>query len=355
MVNPLDIQRWNISDGNFTGDPRHDEEWYKWYEWYANIGKTMDAVATVTLVVVGLICNTLSIIMMTKTSFRRLSSGVYLLLLAIFDITFNLVTAAQILFYALSGTFFNDRAACKISVYLINVSITLSSWMIVAVSVERLVAVILPHKATTLSTRKNAWKASAIIIAILVPLNIYSFFIYDIPDEPNPECFLSDEFNNNVAGIAFGLLHLMVYSLVPSLIIIVSNVILIRKVRQSVRNRNEAGIKDEISDETKSLICTLILVSTVFVVCTLPLSGFLISDFIPPEQLYSPTTRELWFSICSVLMKVNHSVNFLLYFMSSRKSRQEFCRFVCCKKESERGLNDSTMAAGTSISMVERK
>ena len=328
---------WDNSTEN-TEDP--DFEY--WSEHYSMEGERLYIYGFPVFYFIGLFGNILGIILMTRGTFKQMSSGVYLLLLSISDLIVCILYISEWFPKATLGIFITSHSAvCKGHGYLRKVFEETSSWMIVAITVERASILIRPSLAWIISRRKISWIVSGVVFTLLALINIYQPFIFDIVEDG--ECFFVDEYNDNLAGLGFALTDLFLYSFIPSIILIVCNVALVIKLKKS----------DQVTDvvETsltgrKKIVAMVIGLSVLFVVLTLPHSCFIISDFIPPDMLWEPASRELWFHIVALLVAVNHSINIFLYFLAFR---QEFWDiFKCCKcsggKKSDIPLHSTTLS-----------
>ena len=314
---------WDNSTGNQS--TTEDPEFRYWLQHYAKEGERLYVYGFPLFYFIGLFGNILGIILMTRGTIKQMSSGVYLLLLSISDLIVCILGIVEWFPLAALGIYLSDHSVvCKGNQYLRKLFEETSSWMIVAITVERASILIRPSLAWIISRRKISWIVSGVVFTILALINIYQPFIVGIVEDG--ACFFVDEYNDNLPGLGFALTDLFLYSFIPSVILIVCNVALVIKLNKS----------DQIADvvETsvtgrKRIVAMVIGLSILFVVLTLPHSCFIISDFIPPDILWVPTTRELWFYIVALLVAVNHSINIFLYFLTFR---QEFWDiFKCCK------------------------
>ena len=115
------------------------------------------------IVTIGIIGNTLSFIVMKTKSLRHKSYSHYLCALAFFD-TVTLVLRLVITvdeYYKtvlhIQGLFQNfSHGACATFNFFEHVSYLMSSWLVVLMAVERLVAVCMPFKKTIIRTQSGA-------------------------------------------------------------------------------------------------------------------------------------------------------------------------------------------------------
>ncbi|KAK2190140.1 hypothetical protein NP493_86g03015 [Ridgeia piscesae] len=78
----------------------------------------------------------------------------------------------------------------------------------------------------------------------------------------------------------------------------------------------------------------LLSVTFAFIILTGPIAVTLILEksWVPPKEAHGSAIWRLWRTVVSNLMYTNHAINFLLYSVSGRKFRREFCRIVPCIK-----------------------
>ena len=341
----------NDSSANHSGEigTTEDPNFKFWFDYYARQGELLYYYGFPIFLFIGLVGNIISIILITRQPFRSMSSGVYLLFLAVADLSICALGIADWLPEATMGYLIsNHEAVCKTSEYFSKVLEQTSSWMIVALTVERAAIVMRPRKALLITTRKMAWMISAVVITVLMLINIRQPFIVGIVE--NGQCFFIKQVNNHLGGIALALLDLLIYSFIPSIVLIICNVALAVKLKQQRKDCLIEESEESVNKYKKQIIAMVITLSVVFVVLTLPYSCFVISDFVPPDMLWTPTTRELWFYIVSLLVTVNHSINIFLYFLMFR---QEFWNiFKCCNCSRDTTTKDNVSDGHCSVSTV---
>ena len=346
MTSVMDVFQADLTVNQSTMvSPTEDPVFSYWYQYYTKQGEHLYRYGFPLFLIVGVFGNILSIILMTRGTFKQMSSGVYLLLLSISDLIVCAMGIADWFPETVFGFSISSNAAvCKGTQYLGKLFEQISSWMIVAVTMERSLIMIRPRLAWIISTRKMSWIVSAVIVTVLALINIYQPFIVGIVRDGG--CFFVKQFDDHLVGIAFALTDLLLYSLIPSIILISCNAALAIKLNERRKLNLTVDIADTTVTCTKKIIVMVITISIVFVFLTLPYSCFIISDFIPPGILYIPTTRELWFYIVSLLVTVNHSINIFLYFLTFR---QEFWDIFKCFKCSGGTQVDDNLQSTTTL------
>ena len=138
--------------------------------------------------------------------------------------------------------------------------------------------------------------------------------------------------HGSLFSILYGLIFGLIYSLIPLCIIVVLNILIMRKIN----SQRKFSIKHQTSKHVKPKV-TSNLTITMFVVCV----AFVITT-VPPETLYIVlsmstvlgTTSVPFIALVSYRLKsINHSMNFLLYCLPGSVFRQTFFRLFTCRNK----------------------
>jgi len=116
------------------------------------------------------------------------------------------------------------------------------------------------------------------------------------------------------------------YFLLPALCISIGEAVIIHEIYKSRRIRRTMLQKDQKGkrrDRTSSVTIMLLTVNAVFIVCTTPISVFLIGmPYWTKTSKDHPRDSIAW-AIVNLLMYLNHTVNFILYFLSGARFRRK--------------------------------
>ena len=310
------------------------------------------------LILFGSIGNILSIVVLTRKSIRNSATALYLTFLAFSDILV-LYTGLlrQWIFYVFEYDIRHlSEAVCKIHLWLVYTSLDFSAWILMALTMERVMATWWPFRARRLCSRLNA---AVIIMAILfLLLAINSHFMYGMIHETNvnengtvstvEKCLAVNEgyidfFRKVWSWIDFGM-----FCLFPLSVIVVGNICILANVMRSQRRLSAVSLQQEETRSRRrsssgrggtlsSLTAMLLVLNTVFLITTLPISVYNIgyNHWVYTSNHQTIASLELWWAIVNMLMYTNNSVNFLLYCLSGSRFRKEaqkhFCG--CFKKE----------------------
>ena len=276
----------NNSTANYSWEigTTEDPNFRYWYDYYTRQGELLTKYGSPIFLFIRLVGNALSLGLIARRPFRQMSSGVYLLVLAVADLLICALGIADWIPEATMGFSLTDhKVVCKVMRYFSKVLEQTSSWMVVAITVERAAIVIRHHKAMYITTRKVAWIITAAIVTILAVINIRQPFIVGLDEDG--ECFFIKQLHEKLEGIVLALLDLLTYSLIPSIILIACNVALAVKLQKQRKDCLVEESEEVAKKHKKQIIAMVIALSILFVVLTLPHSCFIISDFIPPNIL----------------------------------------------------------------------
>ncbi|CAF2126571.1 unnamed protein product, partial [Rotaria magnacalcarata] len=120
----------------------------------------------------GIVGNLLSSLLFSVTKLNRTSCGVYFLLLAVFD-TIALIGGLHHCLNIGYRVAIPNATYCRARVFLVYVSMDMTSWMIVAISVDRYLKVKYPITARIYATQKLAMIVSSIIMIIFIVKNVH--------------------------------------------------------------------------------------------------------------------------------------------------------------------------------------
>ena len=132
------------------------------------------------ILIIGLIANSIIVIVMRDVSFRKLPLSVYFTALAISD-TAVLCFTAGFQFLKQSGAlhYFQSTVLCSTCGFFINLATGTSSWFIVCIACERLLVVKWPLKAKAFTSKTKAVVTLLVTTLIVFLMNSYLIFMVD--------------------------------------------------------------------------------------------------------------------------------------------------------------------------------
>ena len=310
------------------------------------------------LLVLGTVGNLLSFVIMSRNMFKA-STYSYLAALAIMDILVLYIGLLRMWV----GSFSVDiqlisNWMCKLVTFLGYVSSVTSVWLIIAVTIERFIAVKFPLRAPRMC---NVHRARIVILTMFIAtcfLNMHYMWTVELKaDDANGtmsrQCEASSDHRVLVVEV-WPWVDAAVYSLVPFTVITILNILIVRCVLAARRQRSSmqhgdifnkylsvncqgSNVKRPV-ESSKKLTCMLLAVSFTFLLTTLPMNVLLLvraftehynkdRDSLELKRHYAQMT--LARTVAELLMYVNHSVNFFLYCATGRKFRRQVKMLLC--------------------------
>ena len=271
---------------------------------------------------VGLIGNLLSILLFSLTELNQNSCGIFFLLLALS----SLLALIGGLHHCLTigyHTRIPNAFYCRFRNFLLYTSMDVASWMVVALSVDRLYRIKYPFHVRVYCTRKLTIIVSAIIVGILILKNahLFTFFIGDFTEGASDNC----DPNPNYPTYMFFFetiwpwIDLTTFALCPCLIVLISNGFILY-------NRHQRRLKFGHRNLDRSLMKFLLINSILFLVCNFPVAVILV---IYPYVSKANRTNDHYdrmdflFDFLRLLSYTTLALNFYLYYYSSSIFRHQ--------------------------------
>jgi hypothetical protein len=297
------------------------------------------------LIVIGTIGNILSCVILLRRQMARISTYVYLGALAIVD-TFVLYMG---LFRIWIGEVANFNimskhdAICKIFMLLGYSASDFSVWIIVAVTVERYIAVCFPLQANIMCNTKRALFVIFAIFALILTINLHFLWTVKVVEfkefgENVKKCTEGEHYNDLFR--IWPWVDAFIYSFLPFILIMSLNFLIIRQVFIAHRDReqfltNDSKRRTSSQDTGYKITIMLLTISFAFLLTTLPMVICMIIGAIVQQEtdLQVIAQMTLASTITEYLMYINHSMNFFLYCATGQKFRHQLYRLACWKTE----------------------
>lgn len=285
----------------------------------------------------GLVGNSLSIFVMMQKQNRSIPSNIYIALIAIAD---NLVLMFKcVLNIAQHFEMSWFLWLCKGSAFLLSSGIIISGYLIVALTLDRFVAVAFPFKVVTFCTKKRVIVTSLAVTVTAMVIRFESIFSASIVRGncgPPPSI--------TVFRIVWSWAMMILNSILPFLIISALNIAIVVKLH---KNKTELSKFDQNATDnahdsqlTKMLIC----ISFAFLFLSCPVFiHIVIFKFV--NFMLSPLSLAVYACSYQVAINVtmlNNSVNFLFYLMAGNKFRKDLVNSFKCGKREEISRNNTT-------------
>ena len=312
------------------------------------------------LVPIGLVGNTLSLLVMLKTNNRKISTCIYMAALSIND---NIMMCGCFHDYLVSVLHIHkwNPIECKLNVFVTLFALQNCTFLILAMTLDKYIAIKWPHKAATYSTPRRAKIISAGLYVCI--------FIYTIPP-----FFLSSVLGDQCVAYGISTILSRVYSwfsfvlnaIIPFTMLIHMNYIIVKTVRNSRKMFGTNGIDTRLKTRQKTMksaenqvTIMLLLVTTLFFVLLFPTYfRFIYLSFAERDTPLGYARAVFIFQISFKLYATNSGINFFLYCISGQKFRNDLKEILyhcaICYPSPTRG-KDEPQSVATEISTVYTK
>ena len=292
------------------------------------------------LVCMCLLGNSLTIFILSRKRNRMTSTSVLLTILAISDIVIILTWILNnwLLFVWSVDIRASGEIMCKVHVFLTYFSIHLSSGILVLVTFERTLCVVSPYKVKLFFKRRNSLLCAACLGVALFHINGHLFYGANILERnADGEMLIvcqpggSLEYQYFLRN-AWPWIELCLSFLIPCVLILTGNILILAHLARRARQRQDL---DVVQQKKPSLALLLHLLTIVFLVSMAPYSIFTITlNYLVDnaEDPYEEFDRLINYQrILKILIAFNPTLNFILYFLSGSKFRDEVKALVSCK------------------------
>ena len=306
------------------------------------------------LFIIGVPTNVLVFIIFSRSALWKASYALLFRMLAVFDgtIVFINIGLHNIPSHVSQSIITYSDWTCKMFIYTYFVSRSISGFTLAIIAAERALALSRPLKFESICSKKNCSLSSiTMVIAICV---VYFPLLMSIKQDifalSGDNICVVDAALPNYANDFFYGAEFVLSSLLPMIIMLISDVIIIRTLckRKRMQSRCHAG------NSTDHIIPMLLIASIVFIILRLPHALYICLDVFSRPQPSSCAYNVLYFLgfICHICDCTNHSINILLYLITGRKFRnavKELLTFKCCgeKMVSNRSMGLSISKSST--------
>ncbi|XP_060585202.1 FMRFamide peptide receptor frpr-18-like [Ruditapes philippinarum] len=328
------ISNYNDMEGPFIS------EWGFWVKF----------ISTPIVVFVGVIGNSLSIMVMKTKPLRQKSYSHFLCALAVFDTISLIIRQVEcvdeyfVSHKAKPGIFQNfDDSSCKFYNYMSHVITMMSSWLVVFMALERLIAVCFPFKSAAIRKQTGALTAIAILIVVVLFSQSFRFImiehlVYD-PYFNISDCLAGDDYIRLYTSLDVYFFQWGLIFVIPLILIITCNSMVIYqifKVKKAVNKdersltRRESGGRGRNNRSTMMLLTvTFTYILTLLPLFTLSLVMDLTIKFGNMEtKRYVYLALTPYIDVCAAISLLNYAVNFFIYVLSGKRFRFEFERLI---------------------------
>ena len=303
------------------------------------------------LIPLGFVGNTLSFLVMVKPNNRKMSTCIYMAGISINDNIMMFESLHNWLVSAVKVHAFKPLE-CRFASFWALFGLHNSTFQVLAMTIDKYVAIRWPHKAATYSTPR---RAKVITIGLFTGLLIYNI----------PHLFLARLIGDQCFGYSAEGIFTKVYSwlnyalnaIIPFTLLIYMNCTIVKTVGESRkmfemgdknacvnkrsdlysqgRNKGMENRRKTMKSAENQLTVMLLLVTTLFLILLIPTYvRFIFMTLFEPDTPDKYSLTMLLYQISHKLYHTNNGINFFLYFMNGRKFRNELREILCCAMNS---------------------
>lgn len=283
----------------------------------------------------GIVTNILSVSLFKRPKFKKLTTSILFTVLACTD-TASLCVGALVMFLQKTINYYMTDVNCQIYSYVKYVTLATSGWILVFISLDRVLKITTPHKAESICKMKNICICCVIAVLLIclsyipVPMSICSHDLIIFNDNVNFKVETYCAFPKHT-GEYFRMIHMLIHSYIPFTIMLVGTIVIIVYLYKTIRKRSSLKSTDKSNSEMGKVITvsiSLIAVNTSYLLLTLPYIFYtILIEYI--REMYSSNDEfhnaQYLLYVCSMTCEyINNSINFILYCTAGKPYRDEF-------------------------------
>ena len=290
------------------------------------------------VILLGVFGNVMTIVIVRRLKSSRSATDRYFLSLAVADLCVIITQSIPVWLRYTAGfrLLGSHDAVCKIAVFVYNAAVPCSSWILVTMATHRALMVTWPHRVNAICTPTRSWSV-VLTIAAISCLSV-SHMLYGVQVTfPGRVCSATGGYKLFLREVWLPL-EPFLQSFLPISCILPSNIVLVVKLRVSVREASDqlATGDTQLTDRRKtvsSITLQAVVVSTVFVVVTLPVAVWNGSSYVWSDEvvtdLHSLSVRLVTQQSLYLLSFFNYCANFYLYCLTGSRFRNELKYMLC--------------------------
>ena len=306
---------------------------------------TLQKVVPPIILSVGTVGNILTIIILTRHRARQYSTAIYLIALSVVDVIALYTGLLRILIIGFFKTDIRSLSpvSCKAHKFVVHFSTHCSSWLVCAVTLERVLSVWFPHRIKSGCHPKSAFITVCGIAALFFVFNSHFLFGYDLEFWDFDNTIYCEPIGENYIEFiekAWPWIDMALLFLIPFVVIMLGNILIVIRVKLSQRLHrrscpNISQTRRSSGEHVFFLTATLVTLNIVFVVCVAPIAIYVIGQYtwwpytsVDISEMEWAVSDFIW-EVVNLLNYANYGTNFFLYVFCGSKFRQELLALIC--------------------------
>ena len=283
----------------------------------------------------GFIGNVCSLLTFSSTTLRCTSTGLFFLCLTISDILYQLVSIYDFLEQILQVSIIRNQYLCRFRTFIFNFSTVTSAWLLVFISIDRLVCTNSLNYRLQRPRRKKVICSTIVLCLCSIVFTSHVLqtefaFILPTGNMCGPARFPLTSYSGFYYQI-WPILKLLITYLTPNCLMVICVFCIYAKLRLQRRL-----ITISIRTEKLQQQMLIMMISSIvfFSICTLPYSIYLIIFWRGENQ----SAMLIEIAILTNFLNINYSYNFYIHCLTSRLFREKFIKrlkklFPCRKRQ----------------------
>ena len=299
--------------------------------------------ADLVIIPLGVIMNILCLIIFVKSKISQSPTGLTLICLSIAD---NIVLVSSFLsstqnwsnYIAIPSLVKNYSFICQGNHYLVNIGFLLSGLLLTSATIERYISVRFPLKVKSWNLYVKTKILLVVYFIASFGLSSFAFLCYNIVPMTIDRCLYSPKYDQ-ICYVSEIIVNTVLSNGLCTLLIFIFTVLTSIELLKMRKNRAEMG-----TDSTKEfgISVMLVTVATLFLIFRIPemILFQIVNHFLANNLTGSVLDNVLTlYALFYPLVTLNHSINFVIYFVFLKKFRDTFFSFFfyvkrkCVKSE----------------------
>ncbi len=289
------------------------------------------------LIITGIVGNLLSLLVMVKSYMSISGRSITVLYLSILAISDTLVLIVGLLrHWLLFLTHVDIRSfsnwGCKIHLLLLYWTTDFAAWVLLLVSIERVLSVLFAISSKRYLTPFAGVISLIVISIILLAVNCHFLATYELVTYTDSygEFAICQRVEKYVYFFSYvwPWIDFSVFCIIPFTIISVCNIAIIVKLCCRKTNTNATSLR------MSSITTILVLVSLYFLFALIPVEIYAVlnSRWTNVSNVHSLSQVHLFYVIANILMYSNNAANFFLYCLSGPRFRRKLRTIFCLNR-----------------------
>ncbi len=291
----------------------------------------------------GLVGNTVSIFVLRNVTQNQVATFLLQSLAVCDNLVLGITFVALSVSYGLFPIVLDDATAIRSTAFIVKylqpcayITNTCTIWLSVLIAINRYQAICRPLQVRHLNTIKRARLHVSLVFIVSIICNFPRFFQYSLKRVPFENTTVYIPYPTSIGeNTLFGIIYTnatysLLVVLLPLLFLIFLNTRLIQAVRKMKVMRTSLSINQPLKHDNVNII--MIIIVLFVIICHFPDRIIqVVRTVVPKEQFACLHVLYYIYSIVNLLVILNSSTNFLIYFLLSRGFRKYCINRMCHK------------------------